>query len=287
MDYYIKNWIYAVVPTIKSKVFLRGALIVCAISVFFDIPLLILEGYSREWLISFLHNPVDSLLIYLVITFAIGVFQVAKDGKLNKLLSEKGFCLEYFNAFYEKRIKNKPVNNLDHILFAEIYSKIGDYNGALNVLNSLRVPDDPKLNRCFYINLYISIAVKKGDSALADDVWRRNQEFINKNINVEYCAPTLKLAIVYADCAAGRYERALNTCINFINSREARTFDNISIDFYVLRIYTLKKLGREAEVNEAVIEFNEKAKKWNPLFESARAELRRDVERAVRGELPV
>lgn len=244
-------------------------------------------GFGAEIIVYVLRFCVRGLVFWLLFIILLCAIVIAKDIKLNKILSEKGFCPEYLNLFYEKRIKDKPVNNQNYIHLAEIHRKMGDYASAINILNNLKVPDSPDVVRSLYLFMYISIALKKGDSTMADDIWRKNQDFINKNINNDVCSIYLNLALIYADCAAGRYERALDICLRYLDSYESKIIKNSSIDFYVLKFYILKKLGREEEANKAVMEFNEKVKSWNPLIESSRAELRRDVERAMRGELPV
>ena len=132
-------------------------------------------------------------------------------------------------------------------------------------------------------------AIPMGDTTMADDIWRINQGFINKLETTVYDSTytMLNIALVYADCASGRYDHALNIVRTVLNGRKMKKLGYYKAEYLMLKIYLLKKLGREHELNDAVLQFNEYTAKWKPLYENERMELRAGVEKAMRGELPI
>lgn len=231
------------------------------------------------------------ILIMFVIIALKALLMMNYKLKFYEIVNEKGYCMEAFNYYQENYILGKPVNENDYIEFAELYQKFGDYDSAIKVLNSIKVPESNKSLRALYIFEYMHIAVAKNDAALADDIWRLNQGFINSVIaekNMGAFCNALYLVMIYADCLAGRYERAFQICSDFLGSKHIRKHKTYKENFLVMKIYLLKKLGRDSEINNAVIEFNNYvAKEWKPLLEVTRTELRNDVEKAIKGELPV
>ncbi len=233
-----------------------------------------------------------SISIFVLIYGSAAVMALAvtnENAEVEYIVYEKGFCLEYFYAYENKFIKGKPVNAGRYIKFAEIYRKLGDYKSAIAVLNGIYVSEDSISDRSSYLFVYMLSAVQMGDKELADDIWRRNQGFINKLENTPYSETytMLNLVLAYVDCASERYAHALNIVRTVLNSRKMKKWGNYKADFLVLKIFLLKKLNREGEINAAVTEFNECAAEWQPLYESERKELRDSVERAMRGELPI
>lgn len=211
------------------------------------------------------------------------------NAEVEYIVYEKGFCLDYFYAYENKFIKGKPVNVGRYIKYAEIYRKLGDYKSAIAVLNGLSVSEDSISDRSSYLFVYMLSAVQMGNKELADDIWRRNQRFIDKLETSVYSETytMLNLVLAYVDCASERYGHALNIVRTVLHSKKMKKWGSYKADYLVLKIYLLKKLGREGEINSAVMEFNECAAKWKPLYESERKELRESVERAMCGELPI
>ncbi len=231
------------------------------------------------------------ILIMFVIIALKALLMMSYKLKFYKIVNEKGYCMEAFNYYHQTYIQGKPVNENDYIEFAELYQKFGDYDSAIKVLNSIKVPEIKVSLRALYIFEYMTVAVAKGDTSLADDIWRLNQNFINSVISDPksgVISNALHLVMIYADCIAGRYERAFRICEDFLNSKHIKKYKSYKENFLVLKIYLLKKLCRDSETNAAVIEFNNYvANDWKPLLEVTRTELRNDVEKAIRGELPV
>ncbi len=202
-----------------------------------------------------------------------------------KIRNEKGFCLEYFYAYEYKFIKGKGLNKANYIEFAEIYQQLGDYKSALAVLNSLNVPESDIALRISYLFVYMNTAIAMGDSALADDIWRQNQQFIGQR-KMKFIHKRsyegLDLMTATADCLAGRYERALQTCRVLIETGDS----DYTVNFYILLVYIYKMMKNENMSAIAAESAKAKIDKSNPIFETTKLELYRDLEKAMKGELP-
>lgn len=215
---------------------------------------------------------------------------VALNAETEYVRYKSGFSLDYFYAFENKYIKGKPVNNDKYIRYAEIYRQLGDYKSAIAVLNTIRVDENVIGERSNYLFVYMMSAIQSGDIAMADDIWRRNQSFINRLEHEVAYVETLtmiNLTLAYADAAAGRYSHALNIVRTVLNGKKIKKWPHYKGDYLALKIYLLKKLGKENEINSAVMDFNKFTAKWNPFFEHERNDLRESVEKAVRGEFPL
>lgn len=235
-------------------------------------------------------TPFISVLVmaglWVIFIIVLSLYEFSVGYKVEKIHNEKGFCLDYFYAFEKAYIKGKPKNPTNLVIFAEIYQKLGDCNSALDILESINVSELTTTQRAAHIFVHIITAIKMNNSALADEVWRKNEQFIADNINKQHMGGYTELlyyAMSLSDALAGRYERAFDVCEKLLKSDANKNKG----DFHVLKIYLLKKLGRENEINSAVTEFNNFAKNWRPVYHSTRAALQEDAEKAVRGELPI
>lgn len=286
MKFAFKYWWYIYKSIIKSSS-KRIAVLFAAAAVFALIPAVISSFTLPDYLCLY-----AILILIMFLIFAFRAFRIMKHKlKFYQIVDEKGYCMEAFNYYEQTYIQGKPVNENDYIEFAMLYTKFGDYDSAIGVMNSINVPESNKHLRALYVFEYMAIAAKKGDSVLADDIWRLNQNFINSYIADKTSGALsngLYLAMIYSDCLAGRYDRAFQICSNFLDSAHINKHKNYKENFLIMKIYLLKKLGRESEVNAAVTEFNSYvAKGWKPLLEVNRTELRNYAEKAIRGELPV
>lgn len=251
--------------------------------------IVIFTAFSGNWataLLGSLRLILTPVVIAFILTGFTCMILTITSYDVYKVRNEKGFCLEYFYVFKDKFIIGKPKDTGRYIEFAEIYQQMGDYKSAINILNEIIVPESNVLQRISYLFVYINTALGMKDSALADDIWRKNQAFINSKMNrfifrASYTGLDLLLASI--DALNGRYERALFTCERNIKS----VFKNYRSGFLSLRVYIYKKLGNEAGFALALSEAELYLKKYNPIFDSTRAEDRRELERAKRGEFPV
>lgn len=228
--------------------------------------------------------------IWLFFVLLLVVIEFSMTYKIRKVFNEKGYCLEYFYAFQDLYINKFPKNAGNLISFAEIYLEFGDCNSALDILESIKTYELTAVQRVSYIYIYTITAVKMNNPALADEIWRQNEDFIAVYINKPgFISGTafLYYSMIFADCLSQRYERAYQTCISFMKSEDFKKAKTVVCDYHVIKIYLLKKLGRDSEINAAVTEFNEAVKKWKPLYDFSRERLRNDVEKALKGEFPV
>lgn len=289
MSFRFRYWWY----TYKNEVKRTGRMLVFYAVASFVVALLFYSSFPLHF---FLIVCISIFLFELVIFY--GVFLTIKkiiDSQWNykyyKILNEKGYCTESFNCLQQKHIQGKPVHESYYIDLAEHYRRFGDYDSALKVLNSIHVPESNAYLRTVYIFVLIKTAVNNNDTALADNTWKNSQNFINYVISekkFDAYSNLLYVSMIYADCIAGRYERAFQTCDRILGSKQLKKFKEHTEKFLVIKIYLLKKLGRESEMNTAITEFNNyDTKKWKPLFDATRTDIRNNVEKAIRGEMPV
>lgn len=289
MGFRFRYWWY----TYKNDVRRTGKMIVFFAVGSFITTLLSYNSFPPHFfLIAFI-----SIFLFELVFFY-GVFLTIKkiiDSQWNykyyKILNEKGYCKESLDCLQQKYIQDKPVHESYYIDLAEHYRRFGDYDSAIKVLNSIHVPESNAYLRTVYIFVLIKTAVNNNDTALADNTWKNSQNFINYVISEKKFGAysnLLYVSMIYADCIAGRYERAFQTCDRILGSKQLKKFKEHTEKFLVIKIYLLKKLGRESEMNTAITEFNNyDTKKWKPLFDATRTDIRNNVEKAIRGEMPV
>lgn len=213
---------------------------------------LILSGLFRnESFPVFLMTTVTGYFILLVIITILDIaIQTTFRYKDYKALNEYGFSREYLNYYYNRYILNKPKNDYHCIIYAEGFMKIGDCDSAIKTLNTLIIPESKTALRTMYIYVYLMAALKMNDSTLADDIWRTNQAFLSRMMNNRKSLYNkfLYLAVISADCAAGRYERALDTVNRYLSGELDKHYKDMEIGFTNLKVYILNKLGRTDEM---------------------------------------
>lgn len=235
------------------------------------------------------------LMYQLVFYYGYIAIETIIDNKGNykyvKMFNDKGYCAETFDYFYRNYIQDRLLLEANYVELAEHYRRLGDYDSAINTLNSIHVPESSRHLRTEYIFVFMKIAANRNDTALADNVWNSNQDFINYVISDEKFGEKvnlLYLVMIYADCAAGKYDHALEICDSFLSGEQLKECNLHTENFMVIKIYLLKKLGREAEMDAAVIALNDFAeKKWKPFYDFRRIEYKGEAEKAIMGELPV
>ena len=288
MKFAFKSWwlLFSgkIAQTKKSLVFLSVGAFLLSLANYGNCPPLI-------YLIAFISILFLTLFFFYALIGIQSAVATRHGCKYYGIINKKGYCNESLNYLLQNHIQNKPVSEILYIDLAEHYRRFGDYNSAINVLNSIHVPESDIALRASYIFALIRTAANKNDTILADNIWKSNQRFIDyvisenkhgENINV------LHLAMIYADSIAGRYERAFKICDSFLKSEHMKKLSGFKEGFLVMKVFLLKKLEKEAEMNAAIMEFNNYvSKKWKPHFESSRAYIRLNSEKAIRGEMPV
>lgn len=208
-----------------------------------------------------------------------------------KALNEYGFSSEYLNYYYNRYILGKPKNDYYYIIYAEGFMKIGDCKSAIDTLNTLVIPESKTGLRTMYLYVYLMTALNMNDSALADDIWRTNQAFLCRmmNDNKNEYNKFLYLAVISADCAAGRYERALDTVNRYLSGQLDKYYKEIEIDFTNLKVFILNKLGRidemEITVNQSMALIAKK--RPNLPYDWQESKLYEELNNAKSGILPI
>ncbi len=286
MKFILRNWWAAYKQTLKlnPKDVLKFTLVISATSLLISF----VDGFKEGWLIGFICWTIGAV-VFCYLLFAVICFIITyKHSKVDNILNKNGFCPEYLKAFEDTFVFGKPVDNNVYINYAIIHMELGNYKDALDILSALKVPETDINQRSLYIFIYMMLAAKMDDSALADDVWRCNQDFINANIDnpeLRMRGYPLYLAMVYADCAAERYERALKTCNDIISTYNDKTNKGGKLDFMVMRILTLKKLGKDEELQSALNTFYSEIKDWKPPLEYQYNALIESAEKAAKGDI--
>lgn len=248
------------------------------------------RGFTAQNILDPLIFAMWGAIIYLIIIAAGTGFEFTQNYKLQKLLNDKGVCSEYIYAYGDTHIKNKPHSDSRCIFYANALSRMGNWQEALDVLESV---DTSKLDLTLmtvYLHAYMMTAVSMGNPALADKVWTDNQGFIITNMNKPYFGNNTALmyqAMVFVDCAAGRYERAYETCVNYMKSPMFRADSAVNMDFIDVMIYLLKHFGKEKELSEVLSLWEKRFKKCRFFYDSERNIVLKDREKALNGILPV
>lgn len=227
-----------------------------------------------------------------IIWLLIGSLVVAlKDIELLKILDEKGFCVEYLKAFERTKIVNKPYILMHAIQYAEIFERMGQPRTALNYLNTIAVPPNARINeRISYFFIYVTCALKLGNVALAEEMWRRFEydlKTVKKSPLYNGISNIVILPLLYIDCAAGRVERAFEHTVAFINSRDYERALSPMIDIDIMLLYELVKLGKTQEAAEWHTELARRIQEEEMQFRALKPKLIEDFNKAARGELPL
>lgn len=254
--------------------------------------LIIKGGFTLPlFIVSFIKILLLGLVFYYGYLAVKTTTRVRGNYKYLKLFNDKGYCTETFDCFYQTYIKDRVMWEANYVELAEHYRRLGDYDSAIDTLNSIHVSESNIFLRAKYIYTLMIIAVNRNDTSLVDSIRSDNQDFINSRISSKNSGEGVNLiylAMIYGDCAVGRYEQALCACNDVLESEQLKKC-NLHIEkFLVMKVFLLKKLEKEAEMNAAIMEFNNYvSKKWKPLFESSRTYIRLNFEKAVKGEIPV
>lgn len=280
MKLFLRQWLYLLKTTIKLS--LPALAIFLALDVFYLFTGLSKGGVSLDYVLLI----AVSLLIYPVVCLVITV----KDFPVKKALDEYGFSPQYLEVFEEKLIKDKPFKENIAVQYAEIFSRIGRPEAAISYLNTLNLTTDTARLGCIYV--YMMSALMLGDSALAERLWTQNQAYLQKAFDNKLNIPMMHivyLSMIYADCCAGRFERALEQAEKFMSSDDFKRYNAAKDDFDIIRVYALKKLGRDNEAAAlcASVSQNIENRRNKLLFRWQYDKLREDLQKALAGQIPL
>lgn len=223
--------------------------------------------------------------------FAAALAGTLKDYNLYKILDEKGFCAEYLKAFEQKKIVNKPFRLQDAALYAEILGRMGQPRDALNYLNLIVIPNNSRINeRIGYFFVYVVSALKLGSVTLAEETVQRFEgdlEAVKRSPMYDALVLLVNLPLLYTDCAAGRVEYAYEQTVAFMDSKDYKNGLRPMIDMDIMLLYELVALGKKDEAAKWGAEVTRRVEDAKPLFSSEKAKLFEDLNKALRGEIPL
>lgn len=252
---------------------------------------LITNGIHMSIPVCFAAGALFGAAFTLLWIFAVALACTLKDYKLYKILDENGFCEEYLKAFEQKRIVNKPFRLQNAAMYAEILERMGQPRDALNYLNSIVIPNDSRINeRIGYFFVYVVSALKLGSVTLAEETVQRFEGDLEEaKRSPMYVALVLlvNLPLLYTNCAAGRVERAYEQTVAFMNSKDYKTGFRPMIDMDMMLLYELVALGKKDEAAKWGAEVTRRVEDAKPLFSSEKAKLFEDLNKALRGEIPL
>ncbi len=190
----------------------------------------------------------------LLFTLLVVLFVCLGEYKTVKVFNTEGFS-EYYLRLYEKeRIIGRPYNENNTIVFTEIMVRSGHLNEAMQYFNMIHISESNVFAYTALIYLKLLAGIKAGNPAYSDRVWLENQHFISRiteKRNNAMSASLMFLGLVYTDCANGRYERALQQTVTYMNSKAFKRYKTCEYDFRIIHLFLLKVLGREAFNNLA------------------------------------
>ena len=239
-------------------------------------------------------------LIFTLLWYLIGSFVIVqKNAKVYSVLDRQGFCMEYLRVYEHERITNKPFR-LDYALeYAEIFMNIGKPDEAIKYLNTLTIPAGTSpMFHASYFYVYVKSALKINNLAIAEDMWNRSTELINRiSTNPASVANgyLVILSMIYTDCLAARQngdrtrlERAFQQTESAMSGEIGKAYAAHSGNsFDIVRLYQLKTLGMTDRYNALLPEVRAKVESSEPMFACLKAMEIEDLSQIENGELPI
>ena len=261
--------------------------------------IMLVNGFTRfspiRIVIGAAAGLVFTLLWYLIGSFVI----VQKNAKVYSVLDRQGFCMEYLRVYEHERIANKTFR-LDYALeYAEIFMNIGKPDEAIKYLNTLTIPAGTSpMFHASYFYVYVKSALKINNLAIAEDMWNRSTELINRiSTNPASVANgyLVILSMIYTDCFAARQngdrtrlERAFQQTESAMSGEIGKAYAAHSGNsFDIVRLYQLKTLGMTDRYNALLPEVRAKVESSEPVFACLKAMELEDLSQIENGELPI
>jgi len=229
-------------------------------------------------------------VVYAIFVFIFATIIFASEYKNKKLYNDKGNCSEYVEIIKKEYMSVKYRSETNFIVFAGVLRDSDDYEAAIETIESVDIENLTVEEKSMYIYTWISIAAHMGDRELALSVLEENRHFINAVINEEIYEKNtgfIYVTLIYVYCLSEQYEKAYEVLNEYFESKQSEKSGLRNTDLPILRIYLLKKLGREEDMHKIYCEFNKKIPKLKLMFDSDRALLINNAKKAIRGELPV
>lgn len=224
----------------------------------------------------------------LLVVILIILFEVLAQYSTSKVFNTEGFSDKFLRLYEQKRIIGRPYNENNTIIFTEIMVRSGHLNEAMQYFNMIHISESNVFAYTALIYLKLLAGVKAGNPAYSDRVWLENQHFIStftSKRDHEMHSAFLYLGMIYTDCANGRYERALQQTVTFMNSKAFRRYRMCEFDFRIIHLFLLKVLGREA-FDTLAPKLRQDIEAYEHLYDWEKPQYIIDYNKAVNGEYP-
>ena len=224
----------------------------------------------------------------LLVVILIILFEVLAQYSTFKVFNTEGFSDKFLRLYEQKHIVGRPYNENNTIVFTEIMVCSGHLNEAMQYFNMIHISESNVFAYTSLIYLKMLAGVKAGDPAYSDRVWQENQHFIGSFTSKrdhEMHSGFLYLGLVYTDCANGRYERALQQTVTYMNSKEFRRYRTAEFNFRIIQLFILKVLGRE-EFSTLAPQLKADIEAHEYLYDWEKPQYLSEYSRALNGEYP-
>ena len=231
-------------------------------------------------LLGVIGRIIPQMLCATIITFA--------QYGTSKVLNAEGFSDNYLKFYEKKRIVGRPYNENTATVFAEIMVRSGHVKEAMQYFEIIKVLPANTFAYTELIYLRMLAALKADMPQLADSIWNQERKFITWAVNRPARSmekAQLLLVTIYADCANGRYERALQQTVTYMQSKEFKRYKTAEFEFRIAHLFILKKLGRE-EFNNIAPEVKRDIETKSHLYDWEMEQYLIDFNKAVNGVFP-
>lgn len=218
-----------------------------------------------------------------------GVVMETRSYPYLKTLNSCGYCAETLEQFLKIQ-KGRPMNYKTTLQYAALLHGMGRTEEAWNLLCGMEIPEKDVINRVGRFYQMELCAIKMGRRDLADNIWNSNSALIDKCRagGQDTCRiPLLMLTMIYADCFAGRCERALEQLDGFLGGKLPADIDDLLTEFHIIRVYLLNSLGRRDEAQREEEQTRAMISGKTFLFDFDKQRCMNDLGRAAAGILPV
>lgn len=218
------------------------------------------------------------VFIYLGYQLISPLVYVIKNGRLAEILDKYGYSEEYLIAYEKAKILNKPFDLTASAEFAQIYVEMGQSEKAVEYLGSITLPKALKrFELVEYLRFYILALLKTGELEKAEELWKKNDYYINRMKTIKDYSPNVDLIYlteIYIECYAAykgdknRLERAYELTAEYLKRYDSGEFKNRARinSFDIILLYELKALGRVEEFDKLYHEISDKVGKPFYIF---------------------
>lgn len=253
--------------------------------------------FTASIVISLVKYGFDSSIIFdivmlfvpvVVVIIAAAVLEIRSYPYL-RTLNSCGYCAETLEQFLKIQ-KGRPMNYKTTLQYTGLLHGMDRTEEAWKLLCGMEIPEKDVINRVgrFYQLELCAIKMERRD--LTDNIWSSNSALIDKCRagGQDTCRILLlMLTMIYADCFAGRFERALEQLDGFLGGKLPADIDNLLPEFHVIRVYILNALGRKEEVLREEEQTRRMIASRTFVFDFERQRCGNDLDRAAAGILPV